>query len=356
MAIAAQDDLEQTLARSLVNPLDPEGNEVLSGPEADALWVLAQRPRERLWLRFEGEALRNPLTASKLSNRAEPAWIAAIGLDVEERKRAEAWLFQRLDAADVSGWQLLYLATAALTLGDLAPTSSQRIANILVELLASKDKLVNHREVVRRLVEAMQQLEPGAAAGILTIAREKDPNSRYELFKGLAAVARLMEPPDAVRILSQALATNPKGDSHSLIVQGLVDVAGQMEAREAARILTVELEKEPETWERNSLARGLAAVAGRMEAREAARVPEQAAGILIRALDRETNTWSRKHLAEGLAAVAGRMEPRGSFSHLDPGTGEGDGCKCPQSAGPAASSRDQADGTPPGGAGVGTSR
>jgi hypothetical protein len=49
-----------------------------------------------------------------------------------------------LEAADVSMKQRLDLATAALTLGDLAPAFFQRMLDILVEELASRDKFDNH--------------------------------------------------------------------------------------------------------------------------------------------------------------------------------------------------------------------
>jgi tRNA A-37 threonylcarbamoyl transferase component Bud32 len=130
----AEDDLEQALARSLVRPLNPEGEGELSEPEDEALWELAQKPGERLWLRFVGEAMRSPGTTSQLSNRAEPVWIAAVGLDAPKRKRAEELLVERLGAADMSERQQVELVIAALTLGDLAPASSQRVADTLAAI------------------------------------------------------------------------------------------------------------------------------------------------------------------------------------------------------------------------------
>ena len=280
-AVVAKEDLEQALARSLFRPLSPEGVSTLNELESDALWELAEKP-ERLWLRFVMETTHSRLTARQMSHRAVPAWVAAVGLDPEKRERAERQLVEWLETADVSGGQRVDVANAALILGDLAPASFQRVANILVEGLARKDRFLNHRIIIDLLVESTQQLEPSAAASILTPALEKetDASARRSLAAGLAAVAARMAPPEAAR------------------------VSGQV-----ARILTSALGKETDAGARRSLAEGLAALAGQMETAQAARVSGQAARILTKALEKETNAHARYSLAEGLAALAGRIEP-----------------------------------------------
>ncbi len=308
-AETAEDGLEQALARSLVRPLNSGGaatifdhTDTLSEPEAEALWELAEKSGERLGLRFVAEAMRTPVTARQLSNRAEPAWIAAIGLDSEKRKRAEELLIERLEAADLSGMQRYHLASASLALRDLAPDSRLRIMDVLVEALPSWDNFGIHQEVVRRVVECTQWLEPSAAAGILTQAMEKEAEewSLSELAQGAAAVATRMEPREAARalgkpasILTQALTqtlekhTGEYPTYRSPLVISLVAVTMRMEPGEAARALTSALGKATAAKDRKELADGLAAVAGRMEPREAARVSGQAASILARALRRK---------------------------------------------------------------------
>jgi hypothetical protein len=354
-ALAAQDDLEQALARSLVRALNPNGGITLGEPEAEALWELAENPGDRLWLRFVEEATRTPLTASQLSGTAEPAWIAAVGLDPAKRKRAEELLIERLQAPHVSARQRLDLASAALSLGDLVPASSQRIAEILFERLTSKDKTVNHEYVARRLVESAPQLDRGAAVALLTRALEKeteDTNARRQLAQRLAAIAGRMEPREASRVadvltgylekeryahprwewaqwlaavagrmepgeaarvlghaadvLTRALEQQP--DSPYWVASGLAAVAGHMEPREAASRLTRALEKQTDAHVRYALAQGLAAVAGRMEPGDAARASGQAANILIGALEKAPDHQARISLSLGLVAVAGRME------------------------------------------------
>jgi tRNA A-37 threonylcarbamoyl transferase component Bud32 len=313
-ALAAQDDLEQALARSLLRPLNWGLSYDLGEPEAEALWELAQNPGERLWFRFVGEATRTPSTTLQLSNRAESAWIAAVGLNPEKRKRAEDQLIERFKAGDMSERQQLDLAIASLNLGDLAPTSYQRIMHILVGRFESTDQLVNDKDVVIRLEESMQMLEPGAAASILAIALEKatDGFARTSFAEKLAAMAEQMEPGEAVGFLIRTLERETDNDACFRLVEGLAAVVGRMEpsdtarvSRQAAGILVQALEMD--AYAHGWLAQEWEAIAGRLEPTEAARLSGQAAHILILALEKETDANGRLRLAEGLAAVTEYM-------------------------------------------------
>jgi tRNA A-37 threonylcarbamoyl transferase component Bud32 len=323
----AEDELEQALARSLVRPLKPgpDGEDATSAmegwgviptlnePEFEALWELAQRPGEKLWWLFVMEATHTPLMTRQLSYRAESAWIAAVGLDVEKRKRAEARLIERLDSADVSGRQKIDLAIAALTLGDLAPASTKRMVDILIEGLARKDKLVNHQIVANRIVESTQRMESSEAVRILTLALEKakDSDACSLLAKGLVSVAaERTEPQVAARVLTVALEKEKHAEACYELAQALAAVAGRMESQDAARIigratsiLTHPLEKTTDLQARYWQAAGLAAVATRMELSEAVR-------ILFLALEKETDANARSWLVERLKDVVGRMEPQ----------------------------------------------
>jgi tRNA A-37 threonylcarbamoyl transferase component Bud32 len=313
IAVAAKDDLELALARGMVRPLQPNGNRGLSGIEIDALWQLAEKRGERLWLLFLVEAMRTPLTTSQLSGRAESAWIAAVGLDPEKRKLVEDLLVQRLEAADLSENQRLDLARAALTLGDLDAVFSKQMLDILIEGLASKDKSIGHNKDADLLIEFTQRLEPGTATGILTQMLEKETNgsNRYSLTRELATAAGRMEPDEATHILTQALEKEKEKHAwhRSFLFQGLAEVAERIEPSKAARILIQALEKETDGWGCLELSGGLANVTRRIEPAEATRILGQAASLLIQALEKDTNSYHRDVLAQGLAKVAEKMEP-----------------------------------------------
>jgi hypothetical protein len=199
----AEDDAEHALARSLVRPLNQQGGDSLSEPEAEALWELARKPGDRFWWRFVAEATRTPLAASQLRGRAEPVWIAVVGLDQERHDRAVGLLHERLRAEGLSAQHRFDLAVAAAILGDMAGIDSQRIADLLLEMLTGKDTTVDRTQVRRTVVDAAQGLDAAAAAHVLTQALEKETDAlgRLSLAEGLASLFSRMNDVDAIPLV-----------------------------------------------------------------------------------------------------------------------------------------------------------
>jgi predicted Ser/Thr protein kinase len=368
-AVAAQDELELALASSLVRPLNANGGNILSEPEAEALWELARKPGARLWLRFVGEATRTPLTASQLRGRAEPALIAAVGLDSEKRLRVERLLTEQLQAPDLARQHQIDLIITTVAVGNLEPTNGRRLADLLLRLLARGDR-AESAQLIYGLKEAAKQLQPAEAVRMLTQALEMktEASDRKSLAEGLAAVAGKLDAVEAARalgpaarVLTQALEEEQDSYNTQSLAEGLVAVAGKLapaeaarllgpvarvltqdleeeedarvrwelsstpplvagllEPAEAARILTHALEKEPHADVRERLAEGLAAMAGRWEPAEASRLLEPAARGLAQALEKEPNSYNRRSLAGGLVAVAGKLEPAAAARLLRP--------------------------------------
>ena len=93
----SRDDLETTLARSLLRPLALQGGDKpMTDPEWEALWELATNRHGRLGYRFVEEASRTPVTSRQLRDRAALALPAAVGLDAERRDEVEKLLLARL--------------------------------------------------------------------------------------------------------------------------------------------------------------------------------------------------------------------------------------------------------------------
>jgi protein kinase-like protein len=86
----AEQVTERILAQSLARPLNPgsDGNETLALPEAESLWELSLLGDSDIGLRFLDEATRNPFLAAQVRARAEPAMVAALGLNERKRDRA----------------------------------------------------------------------------------------------------------------------------------------------------------------------------------------------------------------------------------------------------------------------------
>jgi serine/threonine protein kinase len=331
-AVKAEDKLELALARSLVRPLalarpvisgmfGEVRVETLSELEAEALWELAQEPGERLWFRVVEMAADSPLTAGQLSTRAEPALIAAVGLDPDKRRRTAQLLGKRFQAKGLNLRHQFDLVSTAVILGDMEPANAAKAADILLEVLAHPDvlampdrTLVYRDEVVEMLVNVAGRLRAGEsdqvlrhAARVLVQEVEKEPIGSWDgrrLVRCLAAVAAKVEPSEAVTLFTEAMVKAPSDDDRSAFAHELKTVAARLEPGEATRVLGQALEKEKGegTSTAGSLAYGWVDAVKRLE-------PGKAVDILTHALDKQEGN-PRQALAFGLVAVAERLEPR----------------------------------------------
>jgi hypothetical protein len=322
--LAAQEGLEQSLVQGLVRPLNPDGGDILSEPEAETLWELAKKPGDRLWWRFIDEGTRTPVTSGQFRVRAEPALIAAVGLDPEKRLRAEQLLMQKLLAEQLSEFgadfrRQLDVALAAATLGNLEPNNAWIVATLILQGLALDDGTLPRAEVTRLLLHQSGRLEARSAALILTQALEMEITleNRRMLLRELANRAGELEPNQAARTLRQVAdvlvralqeSRNPV-DSGELSEQ-LATVAGRLEPAEAAQVLIHALEKKMNFEAKQWLVKALAIAAGRMDSGEADRMLEGAASLLTRYLqgyDGQKVWWL---LTQGRASIETSMEPK----------------------------------------------
>ena len=192
IAIEAKDDLEQALARSLVRPLDRKGGNTLSEQEVESLWELAQKPGDRFWVRFLEEATHNEITAAQFRARAEPALIAAIGLNLERHSRAERLLAQRISDPNLPPRQHWDLIIAVPALGELQPSSERTISDALLKWTGLEKKPIPDENVFSQLVGCAERLSPDEGARLLTQTLAKVPMDTWDrpaLAEGLAAVA-----------------------------------------------------------------------------------------------------------------------------------------------------------------------
>jgi tRNA A-37 threonylcarbamoyl transferase component Bud32 len=316
-----ENEAELELARSLIRPLD-EIWSCLSDPETEALWQLAQSPRENLWFRFVQEAAGTPLSARQLKARAGPAWVASVGLNSDKCTKAQAYLAERMRGSDLSVSHRRDLAFAAMDLDRRAPLPSEEIANAILLALESPDKAIDDGEIVSKVCEVAPRLPGAIAIRILNKALERANGAKPPNIYLLVSVAKVfaeMKLPGAARaarVLTEHLEQQKDQGSRRTVVDGLVEVVGRMGPSEAervssqaARVIVQALEKETSSYVRVELVTHLAAVAGKMEPGEATRASTQAARILIQTLEKESDESAIESLADGLIAVAGRMEP-----------------------------------------------
>jgi hypothetical protein len=322
----SRDELETTLARSLLRPLGVEGsNRPMTEPEWEALWELATNHRGRLGYRFVEEASRSLLTSRQLRDRAALALSVAVGLDEARRAEVEALLMARLDDPTLGDEQKQDLALAASALDRLSRPAAARTARQLTRALTDAKGPDARIRLARHLSSVATGLEPrdaDPAANALVRAMKdsiKNPNGLAELALSLASVAARLEPRDAATTTGQAatiLVQAMKGTKDPFALQELAPalsaVAPRLEPRDAATAAAMLVQflkntKNPVTLE--ELAKSLSVVAARLEPRDAANEAAQAATILVQAM-KDIDPTSLPWLARGLSAVLARLEPK----------------------------------------------
>jgi hypothetical protein len=317
-AITAQKDLERALGRSLIRPLDPAGPAGLSEPEIEALWELAEKPGERMWLAFVTEAMRSRFAARQFGARPEQALVAAIGLDREKRRRVEQLLAEQLRSPDLSPSHQLDLLVVAITLGELDSPGDlglpDRFQQLVSQLAGKKDRDIDPERVARLLAGCVPELKPALAVEVLTraLAKEGDSSRREVLARALPPVVERLEPEKATRVLGQAagvltgaLENEGHAPAQNALFQGLAAVAGRLEPGEVAALLTRALEKKTSPNVPQALVQGLGVAAGRLAPREAGRL----AAVLTGALEKDTDANRKAVLVQALGVVTGRLAP-----------------------------------------------
>jgi tRNA A-37 threonylcarbamoyl transferase component Bud32 len=316
----AGEQLERTLARSLEGPLreDRTGEEMLTDPESEALWELAESPSERLGNWFITEALARPLSTSQLVSRSEPALIAALGLDAGRRARAERALVEQMSDDSLPLRQRAEIAWLALDLAEPHSAAVPQALKLIARAIpGEQDKL--RQDVWRNCcIARSDRFPPTTAARLLAevLAKETGADTRQRLAECLSAVAGRLPPAEAAaicgppaRLLGEALAKETNATARGSLAKGLWAIAGRLPPAEAeavcgppVRLLAEALGKETDATARRSLAEGLSAIAGRLP-------PTEAARLLDEALAKEKDGMARYYLAEGLSAIAGRLPP-----------------------------------------------
>ena len=173
----------------------------LSEPESEALWELAEKPGERLWLRYLNEATHDPLRTRQFVARSEPALVAALGLDRLKSDQAVRLLAGHLHESAIPHEQKAGVALVALQLAD-RPSPDTREWTAVISRAMGNHLLRPGWNYL--LADAADRMEPHVACQILTDALRLRHEEDEPLAAGLAAVADTMEPAEAAKILSDA--------------------------------------------------------------------------------------------------------------------------------------------------------
>jgi serine/threonine protein kinase len=310
------------LGGKLVDPDAP-----LTEPEVEALWELASTREERLRLRFVEEALRGPTTTRQLSNRAEFALHAAVGLDARRRAKAERLLLANLQDRSLVEKQRRHVALVLAALGNLSPDTAASVSTTLEASLCQVHDAVGQAALARGLALVVSRLEPNDAATAAPalaahLTKVDDPNVQAPLVSAMKAVTARLQPRQLAAV-GNSLAAALKGQEQwrkGAIWEALGAVAGRLDPQKAARLAAdasaalprvtalglggrTGLENQERLWE---LTLGLAAVAPHLDPNAA----EIGGAALINALLRQPGQAAAPGLVDVLTAVSRRMEPK----------------------------------------------
>ena len=316
-ATTAEQNMKTMLARGLSKPLDPDGDgkETLSVPEAESLWQLTTIDDPEISLRFLEEATRDPISLNQLRARAEPAMIAALGLDLKTREGAGEMLARRLRGTRSSPLQRAEVGLIALELVDRRGAAAQDCVEAVAELITPRVTENQRARWKTHLSGGIGRLEPSAAVSIMTSALTKEPiiqnsdsSSQLEIAQQLIAFASLMPPTEQAQCLLFAIERDTEASSCYALSKELFTVTTRLSheervalCRKAAQVLVSAITREQKKGTSTALAAGLALMLLRLNQSEAEKI--------VAPVVEHIRSCEFPTLAEGTIAMAGRVSP-----------------------------------------------
>jgi hypothetical protein len=323
------DELEETLARSLLRPLALQGGaQPMTDDEWEALWQLATDNGGRLGYRFVKEAAQGPVTSRQLRDRAAPALVAAVGLDKGRRAEVEKLLLARLEEPAVGAEQKRDLALALAALGGLSNPAATRTAQELTRAWREEtDAFVATllAEALSEVAARQESSEAAKAADALALAVKRGDHrfANQEKAEAIWLLAARLEPKDAAQVAANlcqaiehindplalpALRPGPRGQIENALpalLQGLSAVSARLESKDAVKAalsLVRFLGDGKSCIERpRRLTRGESEVTARLDA-------DGVSAILSQALKKEDYSQEVDVLHNCLSEVMGRLE------------------------------------------------
>ena len=285
----------------------------MTDPEVVALWELAESQDERLRTRFLDEATRYPMPARQLRARAEPALIAAVGLDSMLRDRAAKLLSDRFLNADLG--TLAHRADVALIaweLEDQAGFATRDCAATVIEALGTSQPESGRSDWRYHLSHAIGRLEPNTLAQMLADYVVRYPadfplfslgDGKGRLLSELASLAERIDPAEADRIAQMFSATLVREKdivAQHARVQGLISLIGRKAPTRAAKMLSDLFRRLlDDAWAPQNLENLMSSLGWlrfRMLPAEASRLYDVAGVSLAAALEREKHVTKRQIL------------------------------------------------------------
>jgi serine/threonine-protein kinase len=316
----ANEKLEETLARSFLRPMGHQTDKV-TDPEIDALWELTSSS-QRVRLLFFEQALQRPMTARQLTNRADLAVHAAVGLDSVKRQQVERMLLARLNNPESDSRVRMDCVLIGVALDGLSPEFAGAAAQLVLEAMGKTTDLGALSMMPQAVVELAPRLEPAegerlaAAATRLILeamAKTSDSMAQSKLARSVKVLVPRLGAAEAAAAARPALDAMAKTtDDYALsallrVVEALAPRLGPAEAAAAARQTLDALAKASDSRARSTLAQAVAALALRLGPAEAALVARQALDAMAKVTDPDALS-APVYVVEALAPRLGPAE------------------------------------------------
>ena len=202
-------ELERTVARSLLRPLGQQALERLTVPEQEAvreLWNSSDQIREL----FVVEALKDPATTQQLRNRADPAIHAATGYSDARREKVVAALLPLIAKEQTLLPQRLQYIEIGLALDGAGAEFNSLAEKVVSQAIAEStdnSQLTSLGRAVNALASQLQKPQETLHFIIAALARTGNLETNMELVEAVEALASRVSPAEAVELLNLAVQT-----------------------------------------------------------------------------------------------------------------------------------------------------
>lgn len=202
-------ELERTLARSLLRPLGQQDLERLTVPEQEALRELSSSS-DRIRELFVEEALKDPATTQQLRNRADPAIHAATGFNEVRRRKVVAALLPLIANEQTPLPQSLKYIEIGLALDGAGAEFNSLAEKVITQAIAEStdnSQLSSLGRAVNALASHLQKPQETLHFIITALARTGNLETNMELVEAVEALAPRITPAEAAESLNIAVQT-----------------------------------------------------------------------------------------------------------------------------------------------------
>ena len=239
-AVAARDDTERTLARSLGRAFfvgitgASESNPHLSKPEVESLWELASGVSNSVKLRSIDESLGDPLRLRQLRSRSGPALIAALGLDLDRQTEVVKRMCERMRSEKTPLFDRGEVANLLLDTGIEAGPLAVEASEILHRVWSDKPPNPLLDESVAHAYSSSEYRDPTVSMdGLLSVIEYRQFRVDQKMFPliGMRKISASLKLADVEASARRLAAAIEHEESTSLLLVSMGETMAELASR-----------------------------------------------------------------------------------------------------------------------------